>query len=420
MLVERRPFVAVLFANVISITGNALTFLGVPWFVLQSTGSAGKTGIVSFCTGLPVVLSAIAGGPVIDRVGRLRVAVGSDLICGAAIAAIPLLHFADVLRLWMLCVLMAVTGLFRSPSATARGALLPRLAESADVAFSRAAGLYDSASRCAGTVGAAIGGVLIGLVGAANVLFLDAVTFALSALILVLGLRGVPAAQPQPHGEARSLQTYRDELREGYRYLMTTPLLLSICLMSVATKGLDQSWSAVLLPVHVRDQLGGALDLGLLNALFGAGALLGALTYGAIGHRFRRWPLFTIAFLIVGAPRFFVAALTHTVPPLAVMMAIEGLACGVINPILAIVTYETVPERLRSRVLSATTASVLMITPLGSLAGGLMVGSAGVNSALLVTGGAYLLATLSPVIYPSWRHLDRPVQADPIRVQHPG
>lgn len=78
-----------------------------------------------------------------------------------------------------------------------------------------------------------------------------------------------------------------------------------------------------------------------------------------------------------------VAAFTGSVMPLAAMMAIEGLACGVLNPILATVMYETVPEALRSRVLSATTASVLTITPLGGLAVGFLVDSAGLFATML-------------------------------------
>jgi MFS family permease len=412
---RRRPLAAVLAANSISITGNVLTQMGVPWFVLQSTGSAGKAGIVAFCTMLPVVVSAIVGGPVIDLIGRRRVGIASDLVCGAAVAAVPLLQLAGVLRFWMLCGLMAVTGLFHAPGETARGVLLPTLAEHAGMPLARAAGLYDGASRCAGMIGAAVGGVLIAVLGAQHVLLLDAATFAVSASLLAFGLRGLSEAQPGPRPGPTSPRTYRRELGEGYRHVAGTPLLLSICLMTMVTRGLDQGWSAVLLPVHAREELRGSVDLGLLEALFSVGALTGALAYGWVGSRFQRWPVFTIAFLIVGLPRFVVAAFTDTVAPLAVMMAIEGVACGVLNPIMATVMYETVPEELRSRVLSATTASVLTITPLGGLAAGLAVDSAGLRTTMLAVGGGYLLATLSPVIFPAWRQMDAPGSPPPDR-----
>ncbi|MEY9886765.1 MFS family permease [Catenulispora sp. MAP5-51] len=403
---NRRPLTTVLVANVVSITGNCLTSMGVPWFVLQSTGSAAKAGIVAFCTLLPTVLAASAGGPLIDRTGRRRVSVTSDLACGAAVLALPVLQSAGVLRFWTMCALMAAAGLFHAPGETARDVLLPSLAEYAGVPLARAAGLYDGASRCAGLIGSALGGVLIGVVGAANVFLLDAVTFAASALIVLAGLRGIPEAGARPRSAPTSLRTYRRELGEGYRFVAGAPLLLGICLTTLVTRGLDQGWSAVLLPVYARDVLGGSVDLGLLEAAFGVCALTGAIVYGAVGSRFPRWPVFTVAFLIVGLPRFVVAGCTGTFSPLAVTMAVEGLACGVLNPIMATVMYETVPEDLRARVLSATTASYQLVTPLGALAAGCLVDSLGLPASLSAVGGVYLLATLCPVIFPVWKQMD--------------
>ncbi|MEV6510617.1 hypothetical protein AB0M61_31465 [Streptomyces sp. NPDC051642] len=170
--------------------------------------------------------------------------------------------------------------------------------------------------------------MLIAVLGAGNVLLVDAATFAVSAPLFAFGVRGLPEAQAQRRAEPVSSGTYRRELAEGYRFLAATPLLLGLCLMTLVTRGLDQGWSAVLLPVHAREELDGTIGLGLLNAAFGIRALTGALVYGAVGSRFRRCPVFTIAFLVVGLPRFVVAASTHTFAPLAVTMAIEGLACG--------------------------------------------------------------------------------------------
>ncbi|MGW7290769.1 MFS transporter [Streptomyces xiamenensis] len=406
-MVDRRPLAMVLAANLVSIAGNCLTYMGVPWFVLQSTGSAAKAGIVAFCTLLPAVLAAFVTGPVIDWMGRQRVSVASDLACGVAVAAIPLLQIAGILQFWMLCVLMAMTGLFRAPGETARGVMLPTLAERAGMSLTRAAALYDGAARCAALTASALGGVLIAVLGAEKVLLLDAATFAVAAPLFAFGVRGLPKARAQRRAEPASPRSYRRELVDGYRFVAAMPLLLGLCLMTLVTRGLDQGWSAVLLPLHTREELDGAVDLGLLNAAFGVCALAGALVYGAVGSRFRRWPLFTIAFLIGGLPRFVVAVFADTFTPLAAIMAVEGLAFGVLGPIMATVMYETVPEDLRSRVLSATTASVQLVTPLGGLAAGLLVDSVGLSSTLLAFGGVYLLATLCPVIFPAWRKMDR-------------
>ncbi|MGW1406467.1 MFS transporter [Streptomyces sp. NPDC002403] len=403
---SRIPLIAVLSANSISTAGTSLTLIGVPWFVLETTGSAGRAGVVAFCATLPIVVSALIGGPVIDRIGRRRVSVASDLVCGLAVAAIPLLHHADALAFWMLCALMAVGGLFHTPGNTARYVLVPDLAGHAGTTLARAASLFDAVSRGARMVGAALAGVLIALVGAQTVLLLDAATFLTSALLIAAGIRGVRAAEPRKAAAPVSLRAYRTEMREGFTYLLGNRLLLAVVVMVLFMNGTDQGWNAVLLPVHAAAELGGAGDIGLLTALFGAGGLTGALLYGAVGHRFSRRAVFTVCVVLCGAPRYVVAALTGTTLPLAVTMALSGLAGGVLNPILTTVIYGTVPDELRSRVSGVLTAGGELAMPVGGLAAGLLVESAGVRGALLSMGGVYLLATLSPLVFPAWRTMD--------------
>ncbi|MEU6211450.1 MFS transporter [Streptomyces sp. NPDC047023] len=398
---------AVLGANTISTAGSSLTMIGVPWFVLQTTGSAGRAGIVAFCATLPVIVAALIGGPVIDRIGRRRVSAVSDLVCGLSVGAIPLLHHAGLLEFWMLCALMAVGGLVHTPGLTARGVMLPSLAEHAGTTVARAASLYDAVSRGARMIGAALAGVLIAAFGAETVLLLDAATFGVSALLVSAFLRGVPAAEPQRTGGRISFAGYRAELAEGMAFLTGSRLLLGITVMVMMTNGLDQGWSAVLLPVHGRDDLGGATALGLLISLFGGFALLGALLYGAWGDRFPRRAVFAAAFLIGGAPRYVVAALTDTALPLAVTMALAGLGVGMLNPILSTVMYERIPESLRSRVSGVTTAGCELTMPLGGLAAGLLVDGFGIGTALLLFGGTFLLTTLAPLVFPAWRGLER-------------
>ncbi|MFJ6717875.1 MFS transporter [Streptomyces sp. NPDC091259] len=405
---SKRPLAAVLTANTVSIAGSSLTLIGVPWFVLQTTGSAGRAGVVAFCATLPVIVAALVGGPVIDRIGRRRVSAASDLICALSVGAIPLLHYAGLLEFWMLCALMALGGLVHTPGLTARGVLLPDLAEHAGTPLARAAGFYDAVSRGARMIGAALAGLLIAAFGAESILLVDAATFAASALLVTAFLRGVPAAEPQRAAGKISFAGYRGELAEGWGFVTRSRLLLGITLMVMTTNGLDQGWSSVLLPVHGREALGGPAAIGLMVSLFGGSALLGALLYGMWGERLDRRTVFAVAFLLCGAPRYLVAAVTDTPWPLAVTMALSGLGAGVLNPILSTVVYEQVPDALRSRVAGVTTAGCELTMPLGGLAAGMLVDGFGAAPALLAFGGVYLLATLSPLVFPAWRGMDRP------------
>ncbi len=128
-----------------------------------------------------------------------------------------------------------------TPGLTARGVMLPSLAEHAGTTVARAASLYDAVSRGARMIGAALAGVLIAAFGAETVLLLDAATFGVSALLVSAFLRGVPAAEPQRTGGRISFAGYRAELAEGMAFLTRSRLLLGITVMVMMTNGLDQA-----------------------------------------------------------------------------------------------------------------------------------------------------------------------------------
>ncbi len=176
----------------------------------------------------------------------------------------------------------------------------------------------------------------------------------------------------------------------------------------MVTNGLDQAWSAVLLPVHAERDLGGSVDLGLLAGLFAAGALAGALLHATLAGRLPRRPLYTCCLLVSGCPRMLVAAFAPGLLPLGAALALAGLAAGICHPIVSTVLYELVPDALRSRVTGVLAAGVLMATPLGGIACGYLVDRAGLTTALVLLGAAYLLITLCPLVFPAWRRMDGP------------
>jgi hypothetical protein len=261
--------------------------------------------------------------------------------------------------------------------------------------------------------------VLISVLGADRVLLADGASFAVSALLVAAGTRRLPEAGPRHAVTSMTLRGARADLAAGVRFITGTRLLLALCLLGLVVQFCDQGWSAVLLPADVRARMGGAADLGLLEALFSLGALAGALAYSAAGARCRRWPLFVLVYLVVGAPRFLVAATTAGPLPLAVMMTAEGLACGAINPLVATVMFGIVPEPLRARVLAASTALTLAVAPLGALTAGWLAGAAGLTTALLAVGAVYLAVTLCPLIFPVWRQLDPPAARSAGRRERP-
>ena len=176
-VVGRTPLYAVLSANAVSQVGDMMVVVALPWFVLQTTGNVVKMGFAGAAVGIGTLLSSISGGPLVDRFGFRRASILSDVTAGAAVAAVPLLFWADVLPFWLLLTLTFLISLLNAPGDLARRALVPTLARWAAMPLERANAVDTAIPRLAQLAGPIIGGVLVAAAGAANVLLLDAATF---------------------------------------------------------------------------------------------------------------------------------------------------------------------------------------------------------------------------------------------------
>src|SRR5215210_4498026 len=219
------PIISLFTANAISLIGNVLSAIAIPWFVLQTTGSATQTGITGFFTVLPVVLAGLFGGTLVDRLGYKRTSIIADIASGITTALIPLLYFTVGLEFWQLMALVFLGALLDAPGSTARSALVPELAEMAQMPIERATSLIHIIERGARLVGAPLGGLLIALVGTENVLWLDAVSFFISAGMIAATIK---IQQPVQQEEQNASGGYFEELREGLRFIFHDKLMLAI------------------------------------------------------------------------------------------------------------------------------------------------------------------------------------------------
>jgi MFS family permease len=396
--VTRVPLAAMLASEAVSITGNRLTQLAIPWFVLQTTGSVAQTGLVAFFSLLPFVLSSALGGVFVDRLGYRRASIAADLASGASVLCVPLLYHTVGLPLAALLALVFAGALLDAPGQTAREAILPDLVKLAGTTLERGTSLHDGVSRAANMVGAPLSGVLIALLGPANVLILDAATFAVSALLM---RAFVPA--PPPRDEDAAAEPYFAQLREGFAFLWRTPLVRAVVVMVLITNMLDAAMGGVLMPVYADRVLDSIVALGLMSGGMGLTAFLGTLVFAWIGHRLPRVSTLVAGFTLGGPSRFFFLAALPGAGPAIAGFTIAGIGIGPINPILGTLQYERVPERLRARVFGAVSAGVMAGAPVGALLGAGLVELIGLQETFLVFGAVYLVCTLSPLWVPAWR-----------------
>jgi len=397
------PIYALFTANSISLVGNVLSAIAIPWFVLQTTGSATQTGITGFFNILPVVLAGFLGGTLVDRLGYKRTSIIADLASGVTVALIPLLYFTVGLEFWQLMVLVFFGALLDSPGSTARSALIPELAEMAQMPIERATSLIHMIERGSRLIGAPLGGLLIALIGTENVLWLDAVSFFISAGIIGIMIK---PHMPVQHEEKEPSSGYFDELRQGLQFIYQDKLVLAIVLMIMITNFLDAIYSGVVQPVFVKQVYGQALDLGLLIAANGAGAVIGALIFSAIGTRFPRHTIFVFGFVLTSL-RFFLFAAYPPIEVAILFVVFSSMGAGPLNPIIGAVEFERVPKNMRGRVGGAINAGAWSAMPLGMLIGGVMTEQLGVRPMLLGLGIIYVITTLSMAFIPAMKEMNR-------------
>jgi MFS family permease len=354
-----------------------MAFVAIPWFVLESTGSAARTGLTGLALFLPNVISGLFGGTVVDRLGPKHSSVLADTISGLTIAAIPLLHQTVGLAFWQLLVLVFLGTLLDLPGHTACRGLVPELAQLGGIRLERFNALYEGNSQLTFLLGPALAGVLITVAGETTVLWIDAATFAISALAVGMLIPNVGKV-------ARAAQSrYLHELVEGWCFLANERLLLAVALAIAVGNMFGNAHGAVILPVYAQQVLDSSTALGLLLGLSGGAALLGTLAFGMIGGRFSwRWML--VAGLLVQPLEYWAQAVAAPGGIIAVSIALASLAAGPINPLTVTVRHQRIPTKLRGRVFAATSAIASMAAPISVVVVGFLTEQLGLRTTTLI------------------------------------
>jgi MFS family permease len=394
----RVPLYAALGASVVSNIGNQFSHIAIPWFVLVTTGSAALTGIVAAVGLVPMIVSGFFSGVLVDRLGAKRMAVVSDIASGATVAMIPLLHATLGLPFWLLLTLVFLGAILDAPGDAARQSLLPDLVALAGLTPERANSLWMIARRSASLVGAPLAGASIAWFGASNVLWVDALSFGVSAAILALALPTVTLA----YGTTTERASYLREVLDGLQFIRRDRLILWMSLVFSLGSLLAEPVYAVILPVYAKQTFGSALDLGLMFAALGGGSILGALLFAVIGHRLPRRATMIVGFL-GRALTFWVFV---TIPPLSVMVlaiGVNAILFEPINPLRMTILQERIPEHLRGRVFGTLSAIGLATLPIGRVVYGAMLSSLGLTPTLYVLAIVNLALPVGMLFIPAFR-----------------
>ena len=389
-------------SSVVSLTGNAFTLIALPWYVLETTGSAARTGLVAFMGAWPLILSAVLGGAIIDRVGQRRVIIVADLLSGLTVGAIPLLASLDLLSFPLLLALVAAGAFLDAPGNTARQALLPDAARDAGVSLDKANSFFMTAFSSAQVLGPAVGGVVVASIGAAGAIWFNALAFALSLLIIWLT---IPPRMEQPDLTSTS---YLENLKEGLRFVWRERFIRAMVLVGAAFTFVFAPLYGVIFPVFFERTFESARAFGFFLAADGLGMALGALGYGLIGSRGVSRRLILIASILLYCPTLWLIVLQPPLPVILLAGFLGGFITGPINPIIGVALQVRTPETLRGRVIGAMGSVSMSSAPVGALLAGPLVEWLGPVRVIGLIAALVSLLAVAMIWVREFRELDDP------------
>jgi MFS family permease len=393
---RNRDFRVVLFGQAVSTLGDAVSFTALPLLVLLLTGSGLAMAAVGVLQTLPDLIFGLPAGALADRWDRRKMMLSADLGRAALTALIPLSVMTGGAGLNTMTVILIVTApinLLRVVFLAAFNSAMPNLVGRDQVA--KGNGYVEAAIGLSFIIGPAVAGILIGIIGPGPTLAVDAVSFFVSGLTLMIVRR------PLREAGGRTDQHLLVEIAEGLRYIAHEPTLR----MVITFWGTVSVLTAPLIPAVIFflsvDRHQSTEIVGVVLSAFGAGYLLGAIILGQFAKSrlgvlmilgADSQAVVIIAFALVGTPEIWVA-----------LAFLHGLF-GAVVFIPYITLRSTIPpDQLLGRVGSSARTISVGLAPIGLFIGGVLLDTIGGSSTLLFVGVAGLLASLGGTLSSSLR-----------------
>ncbi|GAA2032557.1 MFS transporter [Catenulispora yoronensis] len=364
---HHRDFLLLWSGQAVSELGSAITVLAVPLAaVVLLESSTFQVGLLTAMSTLPFLLVALPAGALVDRAAKHRLMMWCDLgrlllLGSVPLATLPGLHLT-YLHLLVVALLTGVLTVFFD---VAYQSYLPVLLAKEDLVDGN--GKLGTTAAFAQFAGPAVGGLLVGALGAARSLIADAGTYAVSAVTLFL-IR-TPESPPHPSHRERRI---RDDIKEGLHFVVKHPILRRIVACTGTANLFNAMMLAVEMPFMVRVLGLRPGGVGLVLTLGALGGIAGGLIAKPLATRYGSARIIWLAPLVIGLPTFLAPLAT---PGWGVLLYAAGLAfygMGAVVYNVAQVSYRQAitPHALLGRMNASVRFIVWGTMPLGALLGG--------------------------------------------------
>jgi MFS family permease len=408
---RNRDFLRFFGGQFVTNAGDSLYTVAVLWLVFELSGSTTLTGIANAMLLLPWLLQMFAG-PIVDRLPLKPVLVGSQVLQGVVVLALPLAAATGRLSVGVLLAVVPVLTLATLLMAPMQATLVPRIV--ADERLSRANSALATVTLGLDMVFDALGGAFIAVFGATTLFLFDSVTFAVAGLLFA-GIAGpgsdATGGNPEETDESALravLGSYADDLRAGVDALRGTVFVELVFTTAVANFAVGVTLA--ILPAF-GDALGGPAVYGLMLGALGVGRLVGSVVapylervaYGRllfVGHS-------------VGACCWLAAVYAPSAALTVVLFGLAWVPAGVSGVLTSTLNQTVFPADILGRVSSLKGTAAGATLPVGSLVGGVLAEVVGTTTTMGLAAFGFGFTGAYVLVRPRLRRLPPVADANP-------
>jgi len=377
----------------ISLFGDAFTLIALPWFVLQITDSGTATASILLTLQLPAILTSMAIGSLVDRFQPRALITIDNCLRTLIIGLIPILYWFGSLEPWMLFLLTFLAGMLAPATEVGSRSVLPELVEDKDLDAANM--LWSFSLNLSLVIGPAVAGLLVASFGGPSVLFIDALTFAVMALVaLTLPKVERSGSSPQaPLSERLGLRQLWELKTVRYTTLLSLVFFFSYGPLEAA------------MPVYSDTILQtDAQGYGFLWSALAVGAIIGTLSSTTLSKRLRLGIALPLIALLWGAS-LLPMAFTNQLWLACSLLFLGGLMWGPYTPMETTLLQRNVPKAQLGRVFGARSTLLTGGSPLGLAVGGVMLAFVSSTSVIAFSAIACILVGLIGLASPAFRGL---------------
>ncbi|MEO6124989.1 MAG: MFS transporter [Ilumatobacteraceae bacterium] len=387
-----RNFRLLWLGQVVSVVGDGMQRIALLWWA-KNTGGNGLLSAVAACSMIPMIVCSPLGGWAADRFDRRRLLAGADLARMATTATLAVLLLSDHAPTAVVLLLVAITATGAAVFDPTYAATVPTLIPEVDRPAANGLGMANTA--VGGLVGPLIGGGLIALFSVGSVMVVNSITFAWSAIWILM------ARLPKPAGARTADETSDIDADVGVGVgvnaaAATGPLRFLAANLTIRRLiGIASVLNLVVAPVPLLivslavDHFAlGASAYTVLAVMLSAGMLIGSLLAG----RLSRWPM-VVSLSAVGV--CFAAVGVLPLLGVAIALVVCGVAISAANTKLVTTFQNEVPANVQGRAFGIMGSLSEGLRPLGLLLAAPLLSGIGVQGSLVIVGAAVVLTAFT-------------------------